>query len=62
MFRGLYGGSQKHQNDLNLVLNRSWVQGVQKIIITVGTLSEADEALSMAGKDGKIANIAENLS
>lgn len=53
MFRGLYGGSQKHQDDLELVLNRSWLQGLQKMIITVGTLNEADEALAMSNKDGK---------
>lgn len=57
MFRGLYGGSQKHQNDLHLVLNRAWLQGLQKMIITVGTLNEADTALTMAGKDGKVKNI-----
>ncbi|TMW39613.1 hypothetical protein DOY81_015307, partial [Sarcophaga bullata] len=51
MFRGLYGGSQKHQDDLELVLQRSWQQGMQKMIITVGTLNEADEALTMANKD-----------
>lgn len=53
MFRGLYGGSQKHQDDLELVFQRSWQQGMQKMIITVGTLNEADEALIMANKDGK---------
>lgn len=52
MFRGLYGGSQKHPDDFQMVLNRSWVQGLQKMIITVGTLNEADEALTMAAADG----------
>uniref|UniRef100_A0A1I8P2V7 Deoxyribonuclease TATDN1 n=1 Tax=Stomoxys calcitrans TaxID=35570 RepID=A0A1I8P2V7_STOCA len=54
MFRGLYGGSQKHQDDLELVLKRSWTQGLQKMIITVGTLNEADEALSLAQKDDRL--------
>lgn len=48
MFRGIYGGTQKHTNDLNLVLERAWKQGVEKMIITVGTLNEADEALKLA--------------
>lgn len=52
MFRGLYGGTQKHQDDLQIVLDRSWKQGLQKMIITVGTLNEADDALEMANKDG----------
>ncbi|KAI8117464.1 hypothetical protein FF38_13349 [Lucilia cuprina] len=54
MFRGLYGGSQKHQDDLELVLRRSWLQDLQKMIITVGTLNEADEALSLAAKDERL--------
>lgn len=54
MFRGLYGGSQKHQDDLDIVLKRSWTQGLQKMIITVGTLNEADEALALAQKDGML--------
>ncbi|KAM7345574.1 deoxyribonuclease TATDN1 [Cochliomyia hominivorax] len=54
MFRGLYGGSRKHQDDLELILNRSWQQGLQKMIITVGTLNEADEALTMSAKDDRL--------
>ncbi|GBP15072.1 Putative deoxyribonuclease TATDN1 [Eumeta japonica] len=54
MFRGLYGGSRKHQDDLQMVLNRSWLQGLQKMIITVGTLNEADEALTMVACDGNL--------
>lgn len=53
MFRGIYGGTQKHTNDLNLVLERAWKQGVEKMIITVGTLNEADEALKLAKTNGK---------
>lgn len=61
MFRGLYGGSQKHQDDLQLVLDRSWKQGLQKMIITVGTLNEADEALEMANKDGMYIEVCNNI-
>lgn len=53
MFSGVYSGSKKHPDDLDLVLKRAWQQGLQKIIITVGTLSEADKALKIANKDGK---------
>lgn len=54
MFRGIYGGSQKHADDLHLVLNRAWNQGVKKMIITVGTLNEADAALELAKDEGKV--------
>ncbi|XP_067632956.1 deoxyribonuclease TATDN1 isoform X2 [Eurosta solidaginis] len=54
MFRGIYGGTQKHTNDLDLVLERSWKQGLQKMIITVGTLYEADEALELAKRDDRL--------
>uniref|UniRef100_A0A1B0C7X8 Deoxyribonuclease TATDN1 n=1 Tax=Glossina palpalis gambiensis TaxID=67801 RepID=A0A1B0C7X8_9MUSC len=54
MFCGVYGGSKKHPDDLDLVLKRAWQQGLQKIIITVGTLSEADKALEIANKDERL--------
>ncbi|XP_036332024.1 putative deoxyribonuclease TATDN1 [Rhagoletis pomonella] len=54
MFRGIYGGSQKHADDLHLVLNRAWIQGVQKMIITVGTLNEAEAALQLAKEDDRL--------
>lgn len=57
MFRGVYGGAQKHTNDLDLVLGRAWKQGIEKMIITVGTLHEADEALNLAKTNGKRAYI-----
>lgn len=53
MFRGVYGSSRKHPDDIHCVLNRSWQQSIQKIIITIGTLNEADEALDLANTDGK---------
>lgn len=52
MFQGRYNNSQKHPADYAQVLNRAWDAGLQKIIITVGTLSDAEEALKFAGEDG----------
>lgn len=52
MFRGVYGSSQKHEADLNHVLNRAWDIGMEKIIVTVGTLNESKEALELISKDG----------
>lgn len=47
MFRGVYGGTTKHPDDFDQILSRSWESGLEKIIITVGTLSEIDEAVEL---------------
>lgn len=52
MFQGLYNGTQKHEPDLNFVLNRAWAIGMEKMIITVGRLNEIDEAVKIASLDG----------
>ncbi|KAK6642472.1 hypothetical protein RUM43_003974 [Polyplax serrata] len=48
MFSGIYNGSQKHAPDLEHVLNRSWENGLKKIIITGTSLSESQAALDIA--------------
>lgn len=48
MFRGIYHGSVKHKDDFQDVLKRSWDTGVEKIIITGGSLSDSKEALATA--------------
>lgn len=52
MFQGIYNGTQKHPNDLDIVLKRSWTTGLDKIIITVGTITDTDEAAKVAQTDG----------
>lgn len=52
MFRGNYNGSQKHPEDLDIVLERSWSTGLEKIIITVGTFTDIEDAIKIAHKDG----------
>ncbi|XP_060659066.1 deoxyribonuclease TATDN1 [Drosophila nasuta] len=54
MFRGCYGGSTKHQADLNIVLNRAWQHGLQKLIVTSGCVSDVDEALELVAKDERL--------
>lgn len=54
MFKGIYNSSQKHQNDFDSMLNRARENGVEKMIITGGSLSDSEEAL-------KIADLHENL-
>lgn len=57
MFQGFYGGSQKHPADLDRVLDRAWQNGLDKIIITVGTLNEFDGALNLASTDSKLKSL-----
>ncbi|ETO10187.1 hypothetical protein RFI_27190, partial [Reticulomyxa filosa] len=47
MFQGVYNKHEKHSPDLAHVLTRAWSQGLQKIIVTAGSLSEAQEALKL---------------
>lgn len=48
MFRGIYNSTKKHPDDFIHMLNRSKEQGVEKIIVTGGTLEESKEALKIA--------------
>lgn len=50
MFRGIYNGSQKHHNDFNDMLKRSKEHGVEKIIITGGSLTDSGAALEISKK------------
>lgn len=52
MYEGIYNGSKKHEPDLLNILKRSWQAGLQKIIITGGSLSESERALELAKTDG----------
>lgn len=54
MFQGCYGGSTKHPADLDIVLERAWQHGLQKLIITAGCVKDVDEALQLTAKDGKL--------
>lgn len=54
MFQGIYGNTKKHDADLDIVLKRSWNHGLEKIIITVGTLNEADAAIELANTDDRL--------
>ena len=41
MFRGIYREKQKHEDDFNIMLQRAFDVGVEKIIITSGNKEEA---------------------
>lgn len=52
MFNGIYNGSQKHPDDLDIVLQRSWANGLDKIIVTVGCLNDTEQAAKLTDGDG----------
>ncbi|XP_031397505.1 putative deoxyribonuclease TATDN1 isoform X3 [Punica granatum] len=54
MFKGIYNGKQCHAPDIVTVLNRAWTAGVERIIVTGGSLEESREALAIAETDGRL--------
>lgn len=54
MYQGCYHGKKYHEPDLDAVLQRAWQAGVEKIIITAGTLAEAKAALELASTDSRL--------
>ncbi|GAB9471675.1 hypothetical protein Gpo141_00008878 [Globisporangium polare] len=48
VFTGSYRGKQRHQDDFDAVLARSKTFGIEKIIITGGSLEESKSALALA--------------
>lgn len=51
MFRGIYHNSTKHQDDFNDVIKRAKDNGLVKMMITAGYLSDCKEALKLAKSD-----------
>ena len=54
MYQGIYNGSAKHEPDLPHVLERSWTGGLDKIIITVGTLADCAPTFEIVKNDGRV--------
>ena len=52
MYLGEYNGSQKHEADLDDVLDRSMIHGLKKLIVTGGTLEDSKKALDLARTKG----------
>ena len=47
MFRGTYRGKQQHPDDFDAVLQRGWSAGVEKVVITAGSLTDARAAIAL---------------
>ncbi|KAL0028033.1 hypothetical protein WJX77_001856 [Trebouxia sp. C0004] len=54
MFQGQYMGKAYHSPDMTKVLDRAWTAGVEKIIVTAGSLPEAKSALALARTDDRL--------
>ncbi|KAK5775396.1 hypothetical protein PVK06_043281 [Gossypium arboreum] len=54
MFKDIYNGKQHHVSDIATVLSRAWNAGVDRIIVTGGSLEESKEALAIAETDGRL--------
>ncbi|XP_071908522.1 uncharacterized protein [Coffea arabica] len=54
MFKGIYNGKKYHVADISAVLSRAWSAGVDRIIVTGGSLEESKEALAIAETDARL--------
>ncbi|PZC74353.1 hypothetical protein B5X24_HaOG207954 [Helicoverpa armigera] len=54
MYQGVYHGSKKHEPDLDVVLARSWNAGLDKMIITGGSLTDSKTAIDLARSDARL--------
>ncbi|KAH7910706.1 hypothetical protein BJ138DRAFT_1008217 [Hygrophoropsis aurantiaca] len=57
VFRGIHHGRKKHEDDFEVMLERSRAAGVKSMIITGGSLSESKQALDLARKHGLYATV-----
>jgi len=53
--QGIYGDKRYHDPDLAAVLDRGWAAGVERVIITGGTLQGSRAALDLARTDRALA-------
>ena len=51
-YSGEYNGKQYYKGDLQATLRRSYAAGVERIIITAGSFTEAKAALQLGRTDG----------
>ncbi|XP_013162558.1 PREDICTED: putative deoxyribonuclease TATDN1 isoform X1 [Papilio xuthus] len=54
MYQGVYHTSKKHEPDLDRVLERSWANGMCKMIITGGSLIDSKKAIDLSYTDSRL--------
>lgn len=54
MYKGVYNGSEKHQDDLKKVLERAWNGGVERIIVTCGSLEDINASVALTNADDRL--------
>ncbi|XP_070498988.1 deoxyribonuclease TATDN1 [Chironomus tepperi] len=54
VYDGRYSGSRKHEIDRQQVLDKAWNVGVEKIILTVGSILECAPAFKIASNDDRL--------
>ncbi|XP_072942523.1 deoxyribonuclease TATDN1 [Epargyreus clarus] len=54
MYQGMYHGSKKHDPDLDKVLKRSWDIGMEKMIVTGGSVEDSKNALEICKLDSRL--------
>ncbi len=54
MYQGEYHGSKKHDPDLDDVLQRAWDNGLQKMLLTGGSLADSERAIQTAEADDRL--------
>ncbi|KAG2494042.1 hypothetical protein HYH03_007688 [Edaphochlamys debaryana] len=54
MYQGEYNDKSYHPPDLPAVLERAWASGLERLVITAGSLAEARRALELAQTDDRL--------
>ena len=54
MYQGIYRGKPRHEADLDDVLQRAFDGGLEKIVVTAGSLEESKRAVELARTDSRL--------
>ncbi|CAG9795905.1 unnamed protein product [Diatraea saccharalis] len=54
MYQGIYHGTKKHEPDLKKVLSKSWLSGLDKIIITGGSFIDSKQSIELSRSDSRL--------
>ena len=54
MYQGTYRGKPRHEADLDNVLQRAWDGGLERIVVTAGSLEESKRAVELARRDSRL--------